>query len=228
MKTKMFLSAFLVFILFPTIRLSNPTLQQDDSVFLLAPVSSGQTLTVIHGYNDPLPDEVCNIGTSSDHCLNQKYGLDLQPSNLSDNNILAPLPGVINWIGGDCLGMLTKDNLNLNVCHFQTVLVTLQQTVSRGQVLGTRSDNWIHLSLDDRYNQPTAPYPPIPFNGAHTIEGFSFDPGPDTTRNQWLNQVITSSNNVASSGGSFWIKISLVQQSIQKAWDSFWSSIVKK
>ena len=80
MKTKMFLSAFLVFILFPTIRLSNPTLQQDDSVFLLAPVSSGQTLTVIHGYNDPLPGEVCNIGSSIDPCQNQQYGLEYSGS----------------------------------------------------------------------------------------------------------------------------------------------------
>jgi hypothetical protein len=34
------------------------------STELLAPVSYGQTLTVVHGYNDPLPTETCVIGAS--------------------------------------------------------------------------------------------------------------------------------------------------------------------
>jgi hypothetical protein len=230
MKTKMFLTILFAFILFLNLGFSAPTHLQDDSVSLLAPVASGQTLTVIHGYNDPLPNEACNIGTPPDHCNNQKYGLDLQPSNLSDMNILAPMPGVVNWIEGGCLGMHTGDNLNLTVCHFQSVLVSNQQTVVRGQVLGTRSDNWIHLSLDDRYNNPTAPYPPVAFNGSHTLEGFSFDPGADTARNQWLNQVISSTNNVVGNNGILSSSLSWLGptwQSIQKSWNSFWNWILK-
>lgn len=55
---------------------------------LLAPVSAGQTLTIIHGYNDPLPNEKCVIGSSSDHCQNQRYGLDLKPSDQTKLEIL--------------------------------------------------------------------------------------------------------------------------------------------
>ena len=228
MKTRLVLSAIFALILFSTSGFSNPTPLQKDDFSLSAPVASGQTLTVIHGYNDPLPNEACNIGTPPDHCNNQKYGLDLKPSDLSDTNILAPLPGFVNWMAGGCLGILTGDNLNLTICHFQTVLVANHQAVFRGQILGIRSDGWIHLSLDDRYNHPASPYPPVAFNGAHTLEGFSFDPGSDTARNQWLNQSITSTNNLVGSTGFYWNKISLLWQSIQKAWKVFWGNLLKE
>src|SRR6185503_10311268 len=105
-------------------------------------------LTVVHGYNDPIVGEPCAIGTAPDHCGNQRYGLDLSPSDATDTNILAPLPGSIAWISGDCLGLKTTDNLNLNVCHFASASVAVNDTVARGAVLGTRSTSWIHLSLD--------------------------------------------------------------------------------
>ena len=63
MKTNTFRSAFLVLLLFPNLsqfHLSLP--KQDQSVYLLAPVAAGQTLTIIHGYNDQLPGEICDIG----------------------------------------------------------------------------------------------------------------------------------------------------------------------
>ncbi len=162
-------------------------------VALLAPVSRGQTLSVSHGYNDPLPGEPCNIGGGgADHCDNQKYGLDLVPSEQTDLRILAPLPGRIAWISGGCLGMLTRDNLNLNVCHFSSVSAALNDEVGRGAVLGTRSTSWIHLSLDDRYRDSSKP--PVAFNGAHTLEGRSVDPGPDDQRNQHLGVTFTSTN----------------------------------
>ena len=41
---------------------------------LKAPVSAGITLTVVHGYNDPLPTARCVIGAAADHCGNQQYG----------------------------------------------------------------------------------------------------------------------------------------------------------
>jgi len=177
---------------------------------LLAPVSRGQTLTVLHGYNDPLPGEPCNIGGGgADHCGNQKYGLDLVPGAQAaartlaaqadgrtlapaDGPILAPLPGRIAWISGDCLGMLTRDNLNLNVCHFSSFSVALGDEVARGAVLGTRSTSWVHLSLDDRYRDPSKP--PVPFSGAHTLEGLSLEPGPDDQRNQHVAVALTSTN----------------------------------
>ncbi len=159
---------------------------------LLAPVSAGQTLTIIHGYNDPLPNEKCVIGSSSDHCQNQRYGLDLKPSDQTKLEILAPLPGKIDWIEGNCLGIRTSDNLNLNVCHFGRFQVLRNSTVKRGDVLGTRSTSWIHISLDDRNRY--ASKPPVPFNGAHAIEGIAFDAGADYQRNVHVNKQFTSSN----------------------------------
>ena len=179
---------------------------------VLAPVFRGQTLTVLNGYNDPLPGEACNIGGGgADHCANQKYGLDLVPSVQAtgmlaaqssertsaapgDERILAPLPGRIAWISGDCLGIRTRDDLNLNVCHFARFAVALDDEVARGAVLGTRSTSWIHLSLDDRYRDLSMP--PVPFTGAHKLEGLSLEPGPDDQRNQHAG-VSFSSTNVA-------------------------------
>lgn len=159
---------------------------------LSAPVAAGITLKVVHGYNDPLPGERCAIGTASDHCGNQKYGLDLAPQNTSDRRILAPLPGKIGWKSGDCLGITTKDNYNLNVCHFGSYKVNQGDTVVRGQHLGDRSTTWIHLSLDDRYRQSSKP--PVPFNGAHTLEGKALNPQADSARNQYNNTTIVSTN----------------------------------
>jgi Mg-chelatase subunit ChlD len=181
---------------------------------LTSPVASGQILTIVHGYNDPLAGETCDIGnklgiaaTKGDHCLHQKYGLDLRPSDLNDKNILAPLPGIINWEGTDCLGILTNDNLNLTICHFDHFdnNISLHGSVKRGQILGTRSQNWIHLSLDDRYDgqhnqRLQSSWIPIPFNGSHTIEGQSFEPKADSDRNQYNNWTIGSNNNNSNNG----------------------------
>src|SRR6185503_2803380 len=120
----------------------------------------------------------------------------LIPSDTSDMNILAPLGGTIDWVDGGCLGNRTQANLNLNVCHFATFSVRKGDAVARGAVLGTRSTDWIHLSLDDRNND--ASKPPVPFNGANTLEGISFDPGPDDVREQYNGTEFTSTNNAGS------------------------------
>lgn len=159
---------------------------------LLAPAASGQTLTVVHGYNDPLPTETCTIGSSSDHCKNQKYGFDLKPSNQNDLRILAPVSGSIAWISGNCLGLKTNDGYNMNVCHFGSYNVAVGASVSRGKVLGNRSTTWIHISLDDRYRNTTKP--PVSFTGTHILQGTGYSPLSDTTRNQYYGQVITSTN----------------------------------
>jgi PKD repeat protein len=70
--------------------------------------------------------------------------------------------------------------------------VALNDEVGRGAVLGTRSTSWIHLSLDDRYRDSSKP--PVPFKGEHTLEGLSFDPGPDSQRNQHVGVTFTSTN----------------------------------
>src|SRR3990172_7740554 len=169
-------------------------------VALLAPVSRGQTLVVVHGYNDPIPGEPCVIGGGgADHCSNQKYGLDLNPSRQAELEILAPLPGRIAWISGDCMGIRTRDDLNLNVCHFGRFDLGVGDEVSRGAVLGARSTSWIHLSLDDRYRDSSRP--PVPFNGTHRIEGLSFDPQADTVRNQHAGASFTSTNAALAGSG---------------------------
>lgn len=164
------------------------------STALLAPVASGQTVKIIHGYNDPLPSENCVIGASLDHCNNQRYGLDLAPSNQSLLEILAPISGKIAWISGDCLGVRTLDDYNLTICHFSRFQKAVNDQVSIGTVLGIRKTSWIHLSIDDRYRSSSKP--PIPFNKAHTIEGVSFDPPTDesTQRNVHIDEIITSTN----------------------------------
>ena len=180
---------------------STPALAQISDVTLLAPTSSGQQLQVIHGYNDPLPSENCAIGSASDHCNNQRYGLDLKPSDQDKLEILAPLPGKIGWGGNgttlDCLGITTQDNLNLTICHFGTFSVQQFDTVQRGQVLGTRRTNWIHISLDDRGKNP---WQPIPFNGVHAIEGRDLNPPANeaSDRDVHRNEVLVSTNGAVA------------------------------
>lgn len=163
---------------------------------LLAPVAAGQQLRVIHGYNDPLPNVKCVIGAPLDHCANQRFGLDLRSNTPLDERILAPLPGRIDWIAEnkDCLGIRTRDDLNLTICHFTDVFVSKGQQVSRGAVLGIRRTSWIHLSLDDRHQHPTRPWPAIPFNGNHTIEGESFEPGAELEPNVHVERRFVSTN----------------------------------
>jgi len=167
---------------------------------LLAPVSSGQTVTVVHGYNDPMPGETCVIGVTSDHCANQRYGLDLSPSNQSDRNILAPMPGEVAWESGGCMGLKTADNLNLNICHFSSFYVVPNTQVVRGTILGQRSTSWVHLSLDDRYSNPSTK-PAVPFSGSHTFEGLSLAAN-DSTRNQYSGYQFTSTNESAPPDGA--------------------------
>jgi Tol biopolymer transport system component len=208
---------------------------KDESAYLLAPVSAGQQMNIIHGYNDPLPGEDCHIGIAPDHCQNQKYSLDFFISDQSDKYILAPLPGIIKWIDTDpnsknpCLGIITEDNLNLTICHFQSFYVNKLDPITRGQILGTRSTSWIHLSLDDRYNNPTLPYTPIPFNGVHTIEDISFVPGQDTERNQFYDTVIYSTNVELTTTPppqvNWW---QAIFQSIIKVWNNFWNWVSER
>ena len=166
-------------------------------VALLAPVSAGKPLRVLHGYNDPLPNQDCHVGGGgADHCNNQRYGLDLISSEQQDLEILAPLPGRIAWTSGDCLGVRTRDNLNLTICHFAKFFVQPNDEVSHGTVLGTRKTPWIHVSLDNRYQD--ASKPPVPFNGRHTLEGISFEPGGENERNVHVGRTFISTNG---SGG---------------------------
>jgi hypothetical protein len=189
-------------------KLQQPASLNDAS--LTSPASPGQVLTIIHGYNDPAPGAPCKPGTPPDHCNNQKYGLDLKPSKLDDKQILAPLPGKINWmddvtkVAFACLGILTKDNLNLTICHFGSFNVNKGDEVQRGKLLGLRNTDWIHLSLDARYddkhNQIPQPWKPIAFIGIHTIEGQSFEPLADSVVNQHNTETIGS--NVPGTPGT--------------------------
>ncbi|HET6961997.1 MAG TPA: NBR1-Ig-like domain-containing protein [Terriglobia bacterium] len=69
--------------------------------------------------------------------------------------------------------------------------------VSRGTVLGTRKTQWIHVSLDNRFRDPSKP--PVPFSGEHTLEGISFEPGGDDERNKHVGRVFFSTNGSGSS-----------------------------
>jgi hypothetical protein len=144
----------------------NPITSNVESLALLAPVSSGISLSVIHGYNDPAynrtnPSE-CDIASARDHCRNQQFGLDLVPGSGWDGYILAPAPGIpvdfVPGYGGDCLNFQLDNGVNLNICHFardNEVTSLMGEHVDRGTKLGvasTLNGSWqpIHLSLDSR------------------------------------------------------------------------------
>ena len=66
----------------PTPATPVPAPATSPSTGLLAPVAGGVTVQIVHGYNDPLPNESCPPpgAGKDDHCQNQQYGLDLVPS----------------------------------------------------------------------------------------------------------------------------------------------------
>lgn len=176
--------------------------QQQPDVALVAPVTWGQTLKVIHGFDDH-PAGGCVAGVPPDHCDNQKWGLDFVPSNPGDLRILAPLPGSIWWISGECLGIKTEDNLNLSICHFASYNVSVNQSIKRGMVLGTRisTKQWIHLSLDLGFGVPSRD--PVPFTGAHTIEGRSFETSQDPVGITITSHNFVPDNEVVFFEGSY-------------------------
>ena len=191
------------------VTLSQPS-PSEPSTALLAPVNNGVQLKVIHGYNDPSykasSPELCSIATSRDHCANQQFGLDVAPDKGWDGKILAPTSGtpmqVVYGHGGSCLLFQLDSNLNMNVCHFSTVITNLlNKHVERGTILGTASSTWIHLSLDARpklctggWTLPrgTEYFCPVPLTSPYTLEGQSLSP--DGTADQWNGLTLTSQN----------------------------------
>ncbi|GEM_PF-2643463 len=168
--------------LVPSFVPSNTAMSAQTEAGLLAPVTKGIILTVVHAYED--------IGCSGgDHCNNQRYGLDfgLDANHGSNFNILAPLSGMVAKIkvpGSPdyCIRLKTDyGNLNLNICHFDNFAVREGDHVSRGDLLGARNTSWIHLSLDDRYNSghenDPRNAPAVAFDGPYTIEGVAFKIG---------------------------------------------------
>jgi len=191
---------------------------------LLAPVASGQTLTVLNGYDNPIEPAKPTSGwcaspgaNEHDHCNNQQDGLDFVPSDLADMRILAPTGGMIRWAQADksdpstsCLALEPTDTtLNLSMCHFQTsaVYVKANDTVAVGTVLGLRNpaDPWVHVSLDDRYLSygaaqaaaPASGYPPVAFDGSYSIEGHAFPTKSPPVAALHCGETITSTNTAA-------------------------------
>ncbi len=184
-------------------------------VGLLAPVSNGVTVEVVHGYNSPaygsgsrLPN--CKIGSSLDHCANQQFGLDLQPGPGWDNLILAPADGTpsqpVKGFGGDCLNFRLDDGTNLNICHFKSVSATAGVHVEQGRVLGVSAKQPIHISLDARntaepcaggWNLPRkgtgSYYCPIQFMAQYNLEFVNL-PWDGHQENQWDNMSFVSTN----------------------------------
>ena len=171
---------------------------------LTSPFSSGVHFHVIStadaaqgyvpgGYDNVPPGGSCTTGTAPDHCRNQLFALDLLPAvqNTTSREIHAPVPGTIRWRQNDCLGMdLGMDGLgktlNLTLCHFGTFdsQATAGRAVTRGQLLGTRSTNHIHMNLDYRPGTDKTKWEPVPFtevDGGHTFMSFALNPNHDGT-----------------------------------------------
>lgn len=167
------------------------TIPPKGSAGIVAPVPAGQTLTVLNGYDNPMPGGTCNKGYGHDHCTNQQYGLDLVPSKVDDLLVLAPITGKIAWTdvsSSGCIGIVPTafPELNLTVCHLSGLRAS--GAVAAGTVLGLRrpDDPWIHMSLDVR-KDANGPLPRskwmvgVPFTGAFTIAGKDFPPASSPT-----------------------------------------------
>jgi murein DD-endopeptidase MepM/ murein hydrolase activator NlpD len=146
-------------------------------VALLAPFRNGTAFRVSSGYynNQDQSANGCHIGRGPDHCRHQLFGLDLAPSQSSDRDILAPVPGKVDWITNDCLGLILADGLNLTICHFSSFNVKRGDSVPRGCVLGARSAH-VHLNLS---NRRVNPWLPVAFNQGHTFERRVLNPNHD-------------------------------------------------
>jgi hypothetical protein len=168
---------------------------------IVAPVRAGQTLTVLNGYDNPMPDKTCDAGSVHDHCANQQYALDLVPSDPDDLLVLSPVSGTIAWQDvvpkagqtakpSGCIGIVPTafTELNLTVCHLSEVRAP--SAVKAGEVLGLRraSDPWVHMNLDVRKDAkgplPRDKWTAVAFSGAFTIAGKDFAPAssPDPDR----------------------------------------------
>lgn len=161
---------------------------------LLLPVNLNRQLQIIHGYNDPPPGRTCVAGRAPDHCGNQRYGLDLLPLTPTDRDVLAPLPGRVGFVDGDCVGITARDGLNVTLCHL-SINVSAGMDIQRGQLLGTRFlGSHIHMNIDDR--RGPAPYEPVPFAEPHTLEGRSFPPNDNIINQYGADRIILTSTNV--------------------------------
>lgn len=172
-------------------------------VALLAPVPEGVKITEVrHGYNDPEPGNKprnnCDIKTASDHCQNQKFGLDLVPDSTWDRTILAPAPGTpvtpTGGFGGDCLLFRLDDNTNVNICHFAFIRSELLgHHVPRGTVLGKSTAQPIHLSLDKRWMEVNAgQFIQIPLNAQYASRLCHEPYGPGEDKRFWCPQQFVS------------------------------------
>jgi hypothetical protein len=179
-----------------SIAVPSGTVPPTGSADIVAPARAGQTLTVLNGYDNPMPGGTCTKGYGHDHCGNQEFGLDLVLSNPSDLLVLSPVTGTIAWppSGVDavgCVGIVPTafPQLNLTVCHLSQLRAT-DKAVTAGEVLGWRNpaDGWIHMSLDTRIDGngkaiPLDQVTGVPFSGAFTIAGHDFPPAATRTFN---------------------------------------------
>ena len=182
-----------------SLALPSGTIPPSGSAGIVSPIGASQVVTVLNGYDNPMPGGACVKGYGHDHCGNQEFGLDLAMSKPEDLLVLAPVAGSVAWecvdkacppatVPGGCLG-ITPDafpKLNLTVCHMSSQRATGH--VTPGQVLGLRraADPWVHVSLDVRADA-NGPLPAdkwtqgVPFSGAFTISGHDFAPAASPT-----------------------------------------------
>ncbi|MET9578845.1 hypothetical protein ABZY30_25315 [Streptomyces massasporeus] len=136
---------------------------------------------VVQGYHNK--EGRCVIGRGPDHCANQLFSVDLEPTERAVSaNVHSPTPGTVRWRDEEtgCLGMEQADGMNLTVCHMSSFAVARGASVQRNEVLGVRRTPWLHLSVDDR--TADRPFRPVPLTATpsgwdHTLDGASLTPG---------------------------------------------------
>jgi DNA-binding beta-propeller fold protein YncE len=156
-----------------------------------APVLGRMRLVNYNGYDSDANNSNCVQKPGNlDHCENQLYGLDLDPTDRSDKGLtmVSPIDGeIVRWNSeAGCLFIRLKDpdpvygNVYLSLCHFAQPLKT-SGTVRRGECLGRRSEG-IHISLATKPDDKSGTA--LPFTGRYHFEGRSLCP--NGTKNQWF------------------------------------------
>ncbi|MEU1001665.1 hypothetical protein [Streptomyces tibetensis] len=137
---------------------------------------------VVQGYHNNKGR--CVIGRGPDHCANQLFSVDLEPTDKAavSAKVYSPAPGTVRWRDSDtgCLGMDLADGLNLTVCHMSSFNVAAGASVRRNEVLGVRRTPWVHLGVDDR--RAGRPYRPVTLTATtsgwdHTLDGAALTSG---------------------------------------------------
>ena len=193
------------------------------------PFAAGATWYVSQGYNTSPSDGWshynCDASTLTDAISHTescsasyqyKYSLDLKrlDGNTAGQTVLSPVNGTIRWIDEDFGGMSIDLGDGWAVAYFHTLLASnlaAGQTVSQGQYMGTiapagQAGNGgtahIHFTLWQTTDGGNWSRNASPFTGTHTVDGYDLPALSSSTKNQYYQTQLVSSNVQAAANVS--------------------------